>query len=583
MGLAGRDELIDAYLDGELDAAGGEQLRTWLEADAANVRLFVRRVFLHQQLRESLLAQNVTQTLHASDALEDEAGASTTPPPASHVSKGLHRGFLNRPSALLAAALAGVLAGSYITWSLLSRNVAKDSVPLAGAPLVVGSQPADSDRYIATLVNVTNCRWDKSRSTADLQKGSSLRPGESLHLLEGVAQLQSIGAGGTTTVQLEGPAAMTLTREGMPSLLYGKLTASFSSDLDQFALDTPLGRIAVSGNASIGVSSAPNSIELHVVAGAATLELWSSAVDNSESLTAQNGTSLRARVAADGSVAVDRDKSREGWFVTPAALAKSRLTISDRYVSTILDAKPVAYWRFEQADGGVMRNEVGDRLNCRMVGDAVRWHSNGENGSAEFGVTAGPGYLLSDDVIDMQGDSYTFEAWVKPTYFHHGALFSLIDWEPSRSPWGSHRLHVELCGPVSGFPEAFRPTEGNPGRVRFIHQTAEVFSSTPYAVRKWQHIAAVKDASEMRLYADGELVAANKDARTVGPRLHVLMGQLFPRSPHINDEVTSRLFVGELDEVALYERSLSPQELKQRVDLALPEKQASVNGDDETL
>ena len=490
------------------------------------------------------------------------------------------RTFFGQRSALAFAALAGAVAGSLLTWEASRRNdrpiAATDSRSLAVDPA-----PAAADQYVATLINVTNCRWDKVRSTGDLQMGSPLRPGESLHLLEGVAQIQSANPG-KTTVQLEGPAAMTLTREGMPSLLYGKLTASFSSSRDQFALDTPLGRVAVSGHASIGVTSAPNDIELHVFSGAATLDLWSSSVERPESLTAKEGTSVRARVAADGSVVVDRGKSREAWFVTPAALAKSRLTISDAYVSTILDAGPVAYWRFEQADDGLMRNEIADRLHCRIVGDAVRWHANGANGSTEFGVTAGPGYLLSDDVVDMQGDSYTFETWMKPTYFHHGSLFSLIDWSPSQSPLGSHRLEVELCGPVSGFPQAFRPTEFNPGRIRFIHQTAEVFSSTAYAVRKWQHVAAVKDGSTMRLYWNGELVAENEDVRTVGPGLRVLMGQLFPLSPHIQDEVTSRLFVGELDEVALYQRALSPEELMQRVDLALPERQTSADGNDDT-
>ena len=78
---------------------------------------------------------------------------------------------------------------------------------------------------------------------------STLRPGESLHLLEGVAQITTFASGAQTTFQLEGPAAMTLTSAGMPSLLYGKLTASFTSKFDQFALDTPLGRVIVSSDA----------------------------------------------------------------------------------------------------------------------------------------------------------------------------------------------------------------------------------------------------------------------------------------------------------------------------------------------
>jgi hypothetical protein len=85
-------------------------------------------------------------------------------------------------------------------------------------------------------------------------------------------------------------------------------------------------------------------------------------------------------------------------------------------------------------------------------------------------------------------------------------------------------------------------------------------------------VAAVKEASHMKLYLNGELAASRDDPRTLGPDLRVLMGQLFPRSPYLKDEVTSRLFVGELDEVAFYERALSPTQLKERVALAQPEK-----------
>jgi len=323
-------------------------------------------------------------------------------------------------------------------------------------------------------------------------------------------------------------------------------------------------------------------VELHVFSGAATLELWAGGLKDSPTLTAKSGSSLRAHVTSDGEVAVDRGNARENGFVTPAALAKSRLAISPQYVEMVRQANPIAYWRFETSDGGVMRNEVGDRLHCRMVGDAVRWRPNQQNGSAEFGVTAGPGYLISDDVVDIKRD-YTLEAWVKPTYFHHGALFSLIDWVPSRSPQGSHRLHLELCGPVSGFADAVRVTEFNPGRVRFIHQNSECFSSTPYAVRRWQHLAAVKEDAQVRLYADGKLVATYEDDRNVGLALHVLMGQLFPESPYIDDRVTSRLFVGEMDEVALYDHALSKAELARRVELAVRDNPAEPSAPEDSF
>src|SRR4051812_17685786 len=52
-------ELIDGYLDGTADDAGVARLKTWLELDSKNVQSFAHQVFLHQQLRESLLADSV--------------------------------------------------------------------------------------------------------------------------------------------------------------------------------------------------------------------------------------------------------------------------------------------------------------------------------------------------------------------------------------------------------------------------------------------------------------------------------------------------------------------------------------------
>ncbi len=577
-------DLAFSMSEGLIDEQGSKQINDLLAANKANRAAYLQ--LLHVIAGLEWQGPRMSPADLGVEAKRDAVQGSThvgTSAASSAQRKGLdaalawkspratgRRRFVRSRVGLAIAMLAGVAVGSIVTWQVTKRTQSVERIDLL-PPLASNGSSGGSDRYVATLVNVTNCRWDTVRSTADLHMGSQLRPGESLHLLEGLAQIQSAGSS-NTVLQLEGPAAITLSREGMPSLLYGKLTASFSSGSDQFALDTPVGRVTVSGHASIGVSSAPNGIELHVFTGAATLDLWSSGIEASKSLTAKEGTSLSARVSSDGKIAVQRGESREAWFITPGALAKSQLIIPRGYISAVLRDKPAAYWRFEEADGGVMRNEVADRLHCHMVGDAVRWHTNGENGTAEFGVTAGPGYLLSDDSIDASGENYTFEAWVKPTYFHHGALFSLLHWEPSRTPWGSQRLEVELCGPVSGFPDSLRQTEQNPGRIRFIHRDVDCFSATPYVVRTWQHVAAVKEASRMKLYLNGELVASREDPRVLGADLRVLMGQLFPRSPYLKDEVTSRLFVGELDEVAFYEHALTPAQLKERVELARPDK-----------
>jgi hypothetical protein len=574
MELGASKQLVDSYVDDELDHAGKQRLRAWLEENPANVKSFVREIYLHQQLREALAADNFAHTV-VPVMESDEAN------PARPISSwSSMTSLLGHSSLPTFALIIGIVVGSITTWRIASRNAANVSM-LSEDRIHSQASPASGSKTLATLVSATNCRWDTARSTANLQRGSALQPGESLHLLEGIAEISVSSRGGPTTLQLEGPLALTLTSEGMPSLLYGKVTGFFSSDVDQFALDTPLGRVIASGHASLGVIAAANDVELHVFSGSATLQVWTIGLEQaSDPISSMAGESLHASISAGGKVKVDRGQSRESWFVTPAAVAESQLKISDEYVRAVLKAEPIAYWRFQNCVNGVFHNEMSDRLHCRMVGNAVRWRSNQDDGTVEFGTAAGPGYLISDDRLDgAVKDRYTLEAWVKPMYYHHGTLFSLIEWTPSQSPLGSHRMALEVCGPVSGFTVPYRSTDATPGRIRFIHECrrnfdAECFSPAPYAVRKWQHIVAAKDPSRMSLYVDGQLVNTEEADGALAPDLRVLMGQLLPMNPEVKDEVTSRLFGGELDEVALYDRTLSAEEIHKHVALAAPEPAA---------
>ncbi len=577
MDLGAEKKLISRYLDGELDEAGGHQLRTWLEADPSHVRFFVREVYLHQQLREAIVAAEVSAAMIATPGFE----ADSVSPPNSRDNWARSRSWKSS-SLMVAALVAGLAIGSLVTWLADLQRRTEPAVALDGR--LYDSAEAEGHTAFATLVRATNCRWDTTRSTANLERGSSLRPGESLHLLEGIAEISTKLRGGSTTLQLEGPLALTLTSEGTPSLLYGKVTGTFSSDHDQFALDTPLGRVVVSGHASIGVMAAANDVELHVFTGSATLRPWTIGLGHAtDELTAEAGSSLHASVESGGHVKVDRGQSRESWFVTPAAVAESQLVISKPYVKAVEKSHPLGYWRFERSIDGVFRNEISDRLHCRMVGNAVAWRPGSDNGVVEFGTAAGPGYLISDDALDGDlKESYSVEMWIKPLYYHHGTLFALIDWTPSQSPLGTHRMALEVCGPVSGFTTPYRPTDAIPGRIRFIHECrkqfdAECASSEPYAVRRWQHVVASKDQSHLKLYVDGQLVKTEEASGVLAPGLRVLMGQLLPINPEVKDEVTSRLFGGEMDEVALYDRALNETEVREHFQLAEPSANSARN------
>jgi hypothetical protein len=88
-------------------------------------------------------------------------------------------------------------------------------------------------------------------------------------------------------------------------------------------------------------------------------------------------------------------------------------------------------------------------------------------------------------------------------------------------------------------------------------------------LREWQHIVGVKDTKGCKLYVDGEVVDEAPDTTEIIPDLRVLIGQLFPPGQKIKAE---RLFAGEIDEVAIYNRELQAKEIKQHIEMARPKR-----------
>ena len=67
----------------------------------------------------------------------------------------------------------------------------------------------------------------------------------------------------------------------------------------------------------------------------------------------------------------------------------------------------------------------------------------------------------------------------------------------------------------------------------------------------------------MRLYVNGELVAEGEDASELPSGLRLLVGRLYPSQG-------VRPFIGQLDELALYNRALSAEEIATHYQLVRP-------------
>lgn len=590
--------LVAASRTGKLTEVESSELNQLLEESAVARRIYLQmshdsqtlRMWAAAKLEESptvsspiLLGDSEKSAMPFNDTasgLEDGLGAGNTAMSAfpsgqragvfekllnSQFTRGLGLKFGAAAACIAFLLTAGIALHQSSELNELKAQLNAERMRLATSEPIAAALPAPpSSPYSATLVSVTNCRWDTFRSTADVESGI-LQPGQLLNLLEGVAEVRtSFPQGGIGRFQLEGPLGMMLTSQGMPSVQFGKLAAQVACDLDRFTLDTPMGRATMSQEASLGIIVSVNEVELHMFAGDAVFELLGS---TGMPITAANlrvaaGGSLKISAADDGDPQIRRATADESRFVTQVSMAASRLQISDKYVEAIRSAKPIGYWRFEHDSDGVVRNEIGDHLHCRARGEGVRWRSYGENRAAEFGGGKHFGYLVTEDTIDgMVSGDYSLECWIKPSHLHHGSVLGFTDGPATATEPGRSGFVLELGGP-SELWFSRRP----PGLLRFLHRNppahaggTSCYSTVPYSLRAWQHIGCVKEGAEMRLYIDGALAGQQMDPTPLADGLRVTMGQLYPHDH--SREIVVRPFVGELDEVALYGRALTQREL----------------------
>jgi Concanavalin A-like lectin/glucanases superfamily len=572
MDANGMQQLIDDYLDGSADESEMAQLKAWLEADASNLELFAREVFFHQQLRESLLADNSARFLESSsNPAATDAASKPIRFPQGLGTEGFTWSWSSRM--LFLVIIFALASSSYLAFQFGWKRGISNARPTEHSVAIGDDAP-----YVAKLVKVTNCLWDSTRSTADLRRDSQICSGQSLYLLEGVAEIHSeLFDGKVGKFILEGPVGLMMTSQGVPSLQYGKLSITINGESDFFALITSLGRVIASHDASFGIMSYGNKIELHVFSGDVTFDpLQSFSLGGpEEKLRVLAGTSLKLSLSRESTIAVQRGLAKEESFITEVSRNESRLNISEAYVAAIKQAHPIAYWRFDRLEGDLVPNEMSDQFACRVQG-TIGWRTYPSgNRTAEFGVSTQSGSLLSDETLqDVLKDHYSIEFWVKPSYCQLGSMVSLVKYNPNnpKSP-PLHGVIVELIGPASDPGNSSTHVD----HIRFLHRSppgmnlssgTSCYSNLPYAPRIWQHVVAMKDGDSMKLFLNGKQVAEGTDTSGAPEGLRVMMGQLYSLT---EPNMAVRPFVGELGEVALYDHSLTPAEIKKHVVLALTE------------
>ena len=157
--------------------------------------------------------------------------------------------------------------------------------------------------------------------------------------------------------------------------------------------------------------------------------------------------------------------------------------------------------------------------------------------------------------------------WVKPMVFHHGEVICLHEGKALEDGRYQHTLMLEV---TAQHHFTHRLSDNLPNRFRFVHReigapqpisATSLFSDEQYLARTWQHVVAQKQGERQMLWIDGKLSAERSNPAALRNKVHVLVGQVYPDS-------TYRRFVGQIDEVAIYDRCLSLKEVQGHIKAA---------------
>ena len=218
------------------------------------------------------------------------------------------------------------------------------------------------------------------------------------------------------------------------------------------------------------------------------------------------------------------------------------------YWEAVLADNPTGYWRFEETDGTTAFDSSG----------------NGYHGTYVGGVTLGvPGALddVSSNSVVLDGitgyvdvpasaafnqlqENFTIEGWVKD-----GGLF------------------VSTRGPPRG-GYAYGASRGGASFTKFnIRDFSEPFDP-PFPEGEWLHCAVVVDSEdEMRFYANGEYMGVEWSSRAVFANSQPLN---IGRNPVPESNGTMYYRPGNIDELAIYRRALTADEIQEHFLIGFP-------------
>jgi hypothetical protein len=527
--------LLDEYCNDVIDEERLRALKAYLLADEAARREFVAYFHLHTEMQFAVRARRAADSVLA--MIDDEPRRR---------GPGRWGWWAATAAAILLVGLGALL------WPRGRRE----------APAPAPSWPkVGIASGLAMVIKLDGVRWEPDGAPHP-SEGDLLASGH-FRFRSGRATLSMLSG---VSLVVEGPADVELIAHDKVVCHRGRLRARVPEGAEGFVASGPGSAVV-----DMGTEFGMNVEDDGKTRGKVFEGMVEAAVLN------EAGACRRSQLMDEGSNAfridpgtgrIETDAS-PGDFVAPSTLAARPLVLDAGYRDAILRSGPWGYWRFDSAPDGVIPNEVPGRPPLRLTGPIGLSKPARGNAVAVFGDGQTGQYVSLDGSWEpARNPGFAIEMWFLPERIGHLALASMFADDPlalsGEKPSSlQFQFILEL---TSSIRTKYRLHQ--PASVRLLHRFPagwsggdNLYSNEPYVPYRWHHLVGQMNGDRMELFLDGnptpplavDPAYSNKPSR-------LLLGRLTAIPEHSDD--TSRPFVGRMDEVALYDRPLTVEEIR---------------------
>ncbi len=221
-----------------------------------------------------------------------------------------------------------------------------------------------------------------------------------------------------------------------------------------------------------------------------------------------------------------------GKLIGDFNISGGQLLLSDNQL--LPEPGMVGLWDFDEGRGNILHDRSGNGNNGSLQNmDKNDWVKGIRGKALEFDGIDDCVSISDSDIISVEKGDFTLEAWIKTTQVHSDPNGIVI---------------------LNKYPDGYDPWTmriGSDGRIRFICDE-NIYSAEPVNDGVWHHIAALRSGQIIKLYVDGVLTDTGTSTTMNDTSLEFYIGATHNYL---------RNYEGIIDEVAIYNRALTTQEI----------------------